>query len=260
MTDAIRNLYESRTLVSEWTLRTLRARYQQSILGWLWAVIQPAAQAAVLAVIFTYVMPVETGPVPYFLFVFAATAPWTFLASSLTDMTTSIVDNMTLVNKVHFSREALPVAIMLARLADLGITLVVVGLLAASRGVLPASPALAALPVVIGVQVMLILGLGLIAAALNVFVRDVRSIVQLGLQMWFYASPVLYPLERVPSELRPYFAWNPMAGILEAYRGVLLAGEWPGTGFVIAALLSLGVYVAGSLVFARLAPRFADVV
>lgn len=260
MTEMVVTLYHSRNLVAEWTLRTLRARYQQSILGWVWAVVQPAAQAAILAVVFTYFVPVDTGDVPYVLFVFTALAPWTFLALSLTDMTQSIVDNMTLVNKVYFAREALPIATMLARLVDLGITLGVVLVVASLWGAFPSAQALAALPIVVALQLALIAGLGLAAAALNVLVRDVRSIVQLGLQIWFYASPVVYPLDRVPAWLRGYYDLNPMAGILEAYRAVLLGGEWPDTSFALASIVSVAIFAAGCFVFARLTHRFADVI
>jgi lipopolysaccharide transport system permease protein len=260
VTTAVFPLWQSRNLLVEWTLRVLRGRYEQSVLGWLWAVIQPATQAAILAVIFTKVVPVETSGSPYLLFVFAATAPWAFLAMSVTDMTASIVDNMNLVNKVHFAREVLPTATMLARLADLGITLLFVIALATWFGVPWVSPALLALPVVVAVQVLLIFGIGLASAALNVFVRDIRSMVQLGLQLLFYASPVLYPTGKVPASLRPYYHLNPMTGILDAYRAVLIDATWPTASFGVAVLVSMLAAALGYWLFSVLSHRFADVV
>lgn len=260
MIAALSGIVGARNLLVEWTARTLRARYQQSVLGWLWAIIQPAAQALIFAVVFTHVVPVDTGSTPYLLFVFVATAPWAFLSASLTDMTTSIVDNMTLVNKVHFVRSSLPIATMLARLADLGVTLACAIVLAAVWGLQPLSPAIVLLPVVVAVQMLLIVGVGLAAAASNVFVRDVRSILQLGIQMWFYLSPVLYPADRVPAAFRRAYEMNPMVGILDAYRAVLLHGALPDASFAVAAVMSVAVAVAGSAVFTRLEPRFADVI
>jgi ABC-type polysaccharide/polyol phosphate export permease len=260
MADAIRELFQSHGLLAEWTARPLRARYQQSILGWLWAVLQPAAQAAILAVVFTYFVPVDTGATPYFVFVFAGTAAWTFLSASITEMTNAIVDNMTLVNKVRFSRAALPMAAMLARLVDYGITMGLVVAVAIGAGLAAVSPALAALPLILTIHILLILGIGLTTAAANVFVRDVRSVVQLGLQIWFYASPVLYPVERVPASIRPYYDLNPMAGVLEAYRAVLFRGAWPDVSFAGAALVSIVLAIAGLSIFTRLERRFADVV
>lgn len=111
----------SKDLLFEWTFRNIRARYQQSLLGWLWAVIQPAAQAFIFTIVFTRFVPVETGDVPYVLFSYIAMVPWTFLATSLPDMSNSLVDNMALVTKIYFHREVLPVAAMLARFMDFAI-------------------------------------------------------------------------------------------------------------------------------------------
>lgn len=255
-----RNLFQSRGLLLEWTARTLRARYQQSLLGWLWAVIQPAAQALVFAVVFTLVVPVETGGIPYVVFVYVATVAWAFLATSLTDMADSLVANMNMVSKIYFPREVLPIAVMLARLLDLAIAAALFVGLALYYRVPALTPASAALPIVLLVQVALVVGIGLACAALNVFVRDVRSMLLLSLQIWFYASPVIYPMEAVPAAYRAYFALNPMAGIIEAYRAVLLRGEFPGPEFMIAAAASLMTLVAGCAVFKRSEYLFADVV
>lgn len=253
-------VWRSHNLLSQWVARILRARYQQSILGWIWAVAQPATQAIILAVIFTRIVPVETGSTPYVLFAFVATAPWAFLGASLSDMTGALVDNMALVNKVSFDREVLPTAAMLARLVDLGLTLAFVFPLAMYFQVPIFSWALVALPVVIIVQMLLIMGIGLAAAALNVFVRDVRSIMALVLQLWFYASPVLYPLDQVPPALAPYIALNPMTGIIEAYRAVLLRGTWPDASFLPATAVAVVAFMSGYYLFKRLEFRFADVV
>jgi lipopolysaccharide transport system permease protein len=261
MTATLVELGRSSNLLFEWTGRTLRARYQQSVMGWLWAVLQPLAQAAILAVVFTYVVPVDTGDTPYLLFVFAGSSVWAFSATSLADMTGAVSDNMTLVNKVHFARAVLPLASMIARLADMGLALAVVWGLALVGGVTSAvSPALLALPVVAAVHALLVVGIGLAASAIHVFVRDVRSIVQLGTQVWFYSTPILYPAERVPSWARPYYDLNPMVGVVESYRAVLLNGAWPDGRLAGAALVSATLAVVGYMLFLKLEPRFADVV
>ena len=248
-------------LLREWTARTIRARYQQSMLGWLWAVVQPAAQAIILAVVFTRVVPIDVGGVPYYLFAFVATAPWAFFAGSLTDMTDSLVSNMSLVNKIYFPREVLPIASMVARLADLAVAAAFFGLAVLFYDApLPLGP-LIAMPAVVLVHIALTTGLGLAGAALNVFVRDVRPILALVLQLWFYASPVLYPVEKVPASLRPYYDLNPMVGIIDGYRSILLAGALPdGRSFALAAGISVGICVAGYGLFKAVEYRFADVV
>jgi len=253
-------LIASRDLLREWTSRTLRARYQQSLLGWLWAVVQPVAQAAIFAAIFTRVVPVETGDTPYLAFSYAATVPWAFLAASLSDMTASLVDNMNLVNKIYYPREVLPVATMLARLVDFAVAQLLFIAFAVYYGLPLLTPALMFFPVVLLVQVSLVTGLGLACAAGNVFVRDVRSLLVLVTQLWFYASPVIYPLDAVPAVVRPYYVLNPMVGIIEGYRAILLRGAMPDASLAVSAAVSAVVLVAGYWAFKKAEFQFADIV
>jgi lipopolysaccharide transport system permease protein len=259
MRNRISELVEARDLLYAWTVRTIRARYQQSILGWLWAIVQPTAQAAVFAVIFTMFVRIEMGNTPYVLFAFAATVPWTFFASSLTDMSNCIVSNLALVTKIYFPRESLPVAAMLARLVDFAIVAVLLGgLLMYYRA--PVTIAYLALPAIVLTQILLTLGVGLAAAAVNVFYRDVQPLLVLGLQIWFYASPVIYPVSTVPGRLKPYYALNPMAGLLNAYREVLLYGRIPGADFALSVAVSLTVFLGGYALFKRLETQFSDII
>lgn len=260
MVASVTNLFQSKDLLREWTARNIRARYQQSALGWLWAIIQPAAQVAMFAIIFTLIVPVSTGDVPYVLFAYVAMVPWTLLASSLQDMSNALVENMSLVTKIYFPREILPIAAMLARLLDFGVAaiLMVILLFSFQAPLFPTGWLL--LPVILAVQVILILGLGLVCAALNVFYRDVRSLLVLSLQLWFYASPVIYPASMVPEWLRPVYNLNPMVGILTAYRSVLLDGNLPDSSLGIAAVISSVLFVLGYWFFKRVEFQFADIV
>ena len=153
-------LYRTRDLLKAWTVRNIRARYQQSVLGWLWAIMQPAAQVAILSVIFTYFVPVDTGDIPYPVFSYVAIVPWTLLSSSLADMTSSLVDNMGLVTKIYFPREILPVAAMLARLMDFGIAAALLFILIILFRVPVNLSAWLYLPLILAIQLILILGLG----------------------------------------------------------------------------------------------------
>jgi len=260
MISAAAELVNARDLLFEWTRRILQARYQQSLLGWFWAFVQPAAQAAIFTIIFTRLVPIDTGATPYAAFAYVATASWAFLVSSLTDMTTSLVDNMSLVNKVYFPRETLPLACMLARLVDLAIAaLLFVGIAVYFK--VPFFPAgLLMLPVVLLVQVTLVAGLGLASAALNVFARDVRPLVVLVTQIWMYASPVFYPVEAVPPAYRGFYRLNPMVGILEGYRDLLLRERLPGYDFLVSAIVAVGVFGFGYWFFKRVEFKFADIV
>jgi lipopolysaccharide transport system permease protein len=253
-------LFQAGDLLREWTSRNIRARYQQSALGWLWAVVQPVAQVAMFTLIFTLIVPVNTGDIPYVLFSYVAMVPWTFLATSLTDMSNSLVDNMILVTKIYFPREVLPVAAMLARMMDFGVAavLVVILMLFYQPPLFPAG--LLFLPVILAVQLALMLGLGLAASAANVFFRDVRSLLTLGLQLWFYASPIIYPATLVPERLRSLYFLNPMTGIIESYRDVLLRGTLPGPYLAISAVIALVIFLIGYWFFKRVEFQFADIV
>lgn len=256
----VKSAIQSKDLLLAWTSRNIRARYQQSALGWLWAVIQPAAQTVIFTFIFTMFVPIDTGDVPYGVFSYVAMVPWAFLASSLNDMSGSIVANISLVTKIYFRREALPIASMLARFMDFGIAaaLLVPLLLYFQIPIYPAG--LLFLPVILAIQIMLVLGLGLATAAANVFYRDVQSLLALGIQLWFYASPIIYPVTMVPEKLRPFYFLNPMAGILEAYRDVLLNGRLPGTYLIPSTAVALVVFLGGYWFFKRVEYLFADIV
>jgi lipopolysaccharide transport system permease protein len=256
----VKSAFQSKDLLLAWTSRNIRARYQQSALGWLWAVIQPAAQTIIFTFIFTLFVPIDTGDVPYGVFSYVAMVPWAFLAASLNEMSGSIVANMSLVTKIYFQREALPIASMLARFMDFGIAaaLLVPLLLYFQIPIYPAG--LLVIPVILAIQIMLILGLGLATAAANVFYRDVQSLLALGIQLWFYASPIIYPVTMVPEKLRPFYFLNPMAGILEAYRDVLLNGRLPGLYLLPSMVVSFIVFIVGYWFFKRVEILFADIV
>lgn len=256
----LNSLFQSKDLLLAWTSRNIRARYQQSMLGWMWAIVQPAAQVAIFTFIFTVFVPVDTGSTPYVLFSFVALAPWTFLAAALTDMTGSFVNNMSLVTKIYFPREVLPLAALLARLMDFGIAAVmVVALILLYR--VPLFPlGWLFLPAIVGIQLLLVIGVGFICAAVNVFYRDVQSFLVLALQVWFYASPIIYPVSVVPENLQSLYFLNPMAGIIEAYRDVLLYGQIPGPHLVVAGVISFAAFAIGYWFLKRVEFQFADIV
>jgi len=242
-----------------WAARTLRARYQQSALGWAWAVVQPIAMVAIFTVVFTRFVRIETGGVPYVLFAYAATVPWTLLANAWSDMAASLVVNLNLVTKIAFPRAALPAAALVARAVDFGIGMVLLFALVIAYGV-PVTALWLWVPVIVAVLLIFVLGLGLASAALNVFYRDVDPAIRLFTQVWFYASPVIYPSSLVPGQWRWLYYANPMAGVIDALRDVLLHGRPPGITLVAAAGVAVVTLVAGYAFFKRVEGRLADVI
>lgn len=249
-----------RPLLYAWIVRTIRARYKQSVLGGLWAIVQPTVATLIFSIVFTYFVPVDTGGIPYVLFSYVAMAPWTFFTTALADMVESLVINMNLVSKIYFPREILPIAALLARLLDFGIaSILLIGLLIYFR-VRIEPTALVFLPAVLAIQLALSLGLGFMGAALNVFYRDVKHIIALVIQVWLYATPIIYPINTVPAWLRPYYFLNPMAGIIEAYRDILLRQQGPSAYLLISLLIAAIVLLVGYRFFKKVEFQFADVV
>ncbi|MCE7985832.1 MAG: ABC transporter permease [Caldilinea sp. CFX5] len=256
----VAQLVQAKDLLWAWTRRGIQSRYQQSLLGGLWIIAQPLATVAVFSTIFTLFVPVDTGAVPYPVFSYAALAPWLLLANGLSDMADSLVNNMHLITKIYFPREILPLASLLARFLDFLVASVLLVVLLFVFQVTVSPVLWLFLPLIILIQLALMLGLGFMLAAANVFYRDVRSLLTLGLQLWFYASPIIYSVEMVPPYLRPFYLLNPMASILEAYRAILLYGVMPSPYLLFAGVVALLLLGGGYWYFKRVEFEFADVV
>ena len=257
---ALNSLYTHRELLISWTIRTLRARYQQSIMGILWAVIQPAATVLVLTFIFTLFIHVDTRGLPYVVFSFTAMIPWTLFTSSITDMVDSLVININLVNKIYFPREILPIAALMARVIDFGIALILLIIIMIFYRLPFFSINLLFFPLVFMIQITLTIGIGLVGAALNVFFRDIKHIFVLILQLWLYATPIIYPVSLVPERLRNFYFLNPLAGIIESYREILLYGNPPVVYLLVSALMAIVFLIIGYWLFKRLEYQYADII
>lgn len=259
MQNTMNTLLTHHELISAWTMRIIRGRYKQSALGILWAVIQPIASAVILSIIFTVFVQVDTGNVPYLVFSYTAMVPWVFFSSTLTDIVDSMVNNAQLVSKIYFPREIFPIAALLARLLDFAIALsILIILLLVNR--IPFGVGWLYLPVVLLIQIILTLGLGLAGASLNVFYRDTRHLLVLGLQLWFYATPIIYPITLVPEWLRPFYFLNPMAGIISAYRAIILNQTMPDSSLLISAVSSIVIFIVGYWFFKKTEHHFADII
>lgn len=256
------HLLAHKDLLVAWTMRIVKARYQQSVLGGLWAILQPLAMALILTVVFTRFIPMDTGGTPYIVFNYAALVPWTLFETGVSGAVVSLVANMGLVSKIYFPREILPMAAVAARMVDFCIAyLLLIGFMFYFRE--PGTPVFTIywlyIPLILVVQLSLILGIGFIGAALNVFYRDISHLVTLGLRLWFYATPIIYPVTKIEGYERYYFL-NPMAGIIESYRNVVLHATGLHPAFWLSAVISILVLFVGYFVFKKLEFQFADIV
>jgi lipopolysaccharide transport system permease protein len=249
-----------RYLLWQLSFREIKSRYKQSYLGIGWAVVQPLALMAIFSIIFTKVIRIEIRDYPYPVFVYSGLLIWGLFARSLTLLTDAMVSNANLIRKVYFPREVFLLAGIICRLVDFAIAFAVYFVLMLVFRVTPTVHLLWAIPTVFIVCV-LALGVSLFTSALQVFRRDISAVMQLVVQVWFYATPIIYPLERVPASWRWVTYANPMTGAVEGFKDAVLRGRMPDLPLLgLSAAAALVLLVLGHLFFRRAERQFADVI
>ena len=244
-------------LVWAMSRKNFQVRYKRAALGILWAVLQPAFQAAVLSFVFLRILHIDAVP-KYPLYVLSGILPWTFFASSVLAATTSVVDNASLVKKVALPLSVFPVSAAGGTAIAFSASLSVLAVVTAIFGSFGVNVLL--LPVALALELCIIVGVALITGSFHVAFRDVRYVVESAMLLGLYASPILYALERVPDEWRWVIRLNPITGVLELTRNAVLGHPIDGAAVatsvgVAAALLALGAWL-----FRRRSGEFADLV
>ena len=256
----IRELWDYRELLFFFVWRDLKVRYKQTLLGASWAVIQPFFTMVVFSLFFGRLAKIPSDGVPYPVFSFAALVPWTFFANGLTLASNSLVANQTLLRKVYFPRLVIPISAVASGLIDFGIAFVVLLGLAARYGVTPTLHMLW-LPALVLLALVTALGVGLWFAALNVLYRDIQYVVPFLVQVWLYATPIVYPSSLVPERWRTLYAINPMVGVVEGFRWALLGtGTAPGPMILVSGIAAVVTLIGGMFFFRRMEKTFSDVV
>ena len=254
------SLWRYRELLYFLVLRELKVRYKQAALGAAWAVVQPVFAATIFTIIFGLFAHLPSDGLPYVLFAFAGVLPWTYFGEALRRASTGLVEDSELIRKIYFPRLVLPTAAVIAPLVDFLISLVVLVVLMIWYHI-SATPSLLLLPAFIVMNVALALAFGLWLGPLNVRYRDVKQILPFLIQVWMYASPVVYPLSMVPERWRPLYSLNPMVGIIEGFRWTLLGTAAPdATAMALTAASTILLLVGGLLYFKRAERSFADVI
>ena len=260
MISDIRELVDYRELLWSWVVRNIKVRYKQSLLGVAWAILQPLSTTIIMAVVFSRIIRITTDGIPPLIFYYSAFLPWTFSSTSISLGTSCLIANMNLVTKIYFPREILPISVVIASFVDFVIgTVILVVMMVFYR--VPLGISWAWLPVLLAIQLMLTLGIVLFASALNVFYRDIRFVVPLGMQLWMYLTPIIYPLSMVPEQFRGLYMLNPMAGLIDSYRRIVLQARWPDTTYLLtAAIISVIVFLLAYVYFKRAEAVFADII
>lgn len=256
-----RELWAYRDLLINLVNRDLAVRYKRSALGFLWSFLNPLLMMLVFSIVFMVVKPLSVRSYP--LFVLAGLLPWMFLTGSLSGAARSITSNANLIDKVYFPREILPLSVVLANLVNFLLSLIVFLPLALALGANFSAWTLA-LPAIILVQLILVTGLSLIVAALNVYYRDTELVLDVALTAWFFLTPIFYELELLPNRFLGIDIWrlvytlNPMATLVTDYRYIMLY-EYPVIRHTLVSLvIGIVALVVGWVLFRRLAPNFAE--
>jgi lipopolysaccharide transport system permease protein len=255
----ITDLWQQRELLYYLIWKDIRVKYKQTALGVAWVVLQPLLGMLLFTLLFGRVAKLPSDGLPYPLFYYSSLVSWTYFSTALLMASNSVVSNTSLITKVYFPRILLPAAAVMGALIDLAIASVVLfGLLFYYQ--VPLTAQLALLPVLMLLLVLFTMGIGQWLAALNVNYRDVKHAMPFIVQLWFFASPVVYPTSMVPEKFRWITNLNPMTGIIESTRAVISGRPIPWDALGVCCVAIVLMLVLGSWYFERTERRFADVI
>jgi lipopolysaccharide transport system permease protein len=257
----LRELWSYRELLYFLTLRDIKVRYRQSLLGVLWAILQPVLTVALFTVVFGHVAKVSTQGVPYPIFSYSAMLPWLLFATSIQLATPTLVTHAPLITKVYFPRIFIAVSPVLAGVVDFALGFVVLAVLMAYYGIGPDPYGVVALLPLFLVALATTTGVAAWLSALNVKYRDIRFAVPFLVQLWFFATPVVYSIANLKQPWQTLYALNPLTGVVETFRWALAGAQQPPTlDLVLSGVMGTLFLIIGSYYFLSTEKSFADVV
>lgn len=256
----LRELLHYRDLLAFLVIRDIKVKYKQTVLGGLWAIIQPFFMMVVFTLFFGKLAQIPSDGIPYPIFNYTAMVAWTYFATAINTSGNSIVGSGSLISKVYFPRIIIPLTPMLAGLLDFGIAFLVLIAMMLYFGIYPNITVLA-LPLLVLLMMLTAAGVGLVLAALNAKYRDIRYTIPFLVQFWMFATPIVYPASMVPERFRLIYALNPMTGIIEGFRSVLLGTiAFPWTMLAMSTVIAIIVFVFGIIYFKQVERYFADII
>jgi lipopolysaccharide transport system permease protein len=255
----LQELWQYRDLFWFLVKRDIKTRYAQSVMGVGWAIIQPVFSMIIFTVVFGNIAKINSEGIPYPIFSYTALVPWTYFSSSLTDSSKSLISSKNLITKVYFPRLVIPIAPVLAKLIDFGISfLILIGMMV-WFGIMPSIWA-AFIPILVLIMMLAAAGVGMWLTALSIQYRDIQYGSSFFIQLLMYLSPVIYPASNVPDKFQLVYAMNPMVGVIEGFRSVLLGTHsMPWFYIGIGSASALILFISGALYFRHMERYFADV-
>ena len=253
------DLWQYRDLVYILTLRDIKVRYKQTVLGVLWVIIQPLLMMIIFTLFFGKLAGIPSDGIPYPIFAYAGLLPWSFFSNALNSSGNSLVGNSSLITKVYFPRMIIPIAAVGSGLLDFVIAFGLLVLLMLYYGIGFSSNILM-LPILALLTALLAIGLGMWMSALNVKYRDIRYALPFFIQLWMFATPIIYPSSLIPDEWRWLFKINPLTGLIEGYRSAIFGNPFDLTGLGISIFIIFVVLIYSAYAFRQMERSFADIV
>lgn len=256
----LRDIWQYRELLYFLVWRDVKVRYKQTVIGAMWAILQPLITMVIFTVIFGKFAKMPSDNLPYPVFAYTALLPWTYFAQALGKSGASLVSDANLITKVYFPRLMMPLAATLAPVVDFSLSFIILLGLMAWYGIM-VTWWIFILPLFMILAFITALAVGLWLAPINVRYRDVAYTLPFLTQIWMYASPVVYPVSIVPEGWRLFYSLNPMVGVIEGFRWVLLGKESPDLAVImVSGSVVLIMLLFGIIFFKRMEPKFADVI
>jgi lipopolysaccharide transport system permease protein len=254
-----RELWNYRELLRFLVVRDIKVRYKQTVLGGLWAILQPFMNMVVFTIFFGHLAGIPSDNLPYPIFVYTALLPWQFFSGGIGSSGNSLVANSHLISKVYFPRIIIPAASLGAGCLDFFISFILLIVMMVYYGIYPGS-GIIYFPLLMVLITVAAMGVGMILAALNVAYRDFRYVIPFLIQFWLFATPVIYPASIVPERWRWLINLNPMAGLITGIRSSLLNMPLFWTDIWISGTISICLFVTGIFYFRKMERRFADII
>jgi lipopolysaccharide transport system permease protein len=258
--ESLADIWRYRELLYFFIWRDVKVRYKQTVVGGLWAILQPLITMVIFAVVFGAFAKIPSDGIPYPVFAYTALVPWTYFAQALNRSGTSLVYESSLITKVYFPRLMIPFAAVISPLVEFSLSFVILLCLNLWYGV-GLTWWILTVPAFLFVACMTALAIGLWLSALNVKYRDVAYTLPFLCQIWMYTSPVVYPASMVPDRWRLLYSLNPMAGVIEGFRWALLGQARPDLFvMMVSSTVVLALLLSGILFFKKMELTFADVI
>jgi lipopolysaccharide transport system permease protein len=254
-----RELWAYRELLYVLTMRDIKVRYKQTVLGFAWAIIQPVMMMIVFSIFFGHLAQMPSDGHPYPIFVYAGLLPWTFFANSITSSAHSLVASAHLISKVYFPRLIIPLSSVGGGLVDFTIAAIILLLLMIYYGGSWTFNLLLT-PVLVAGLVFTAVGIGAFLAPLNVAYRDFRYVISFLVQFWMFATPVVYPASLVPKQWQWALYLNPMAGVIEGFRSTFLGQPFNLVALMVSLAIAVALFVLGITYFKKVEHRLADII